>query len=58
MQKVRIFHILLAIFILYGTIPAIRTERKQPPYGWFIILTILAFGAFGYHGYRFFESMR
>lgn len=56
MQKVRIFHIVLGLFLLYGTIPMLKKEKKQPPQWWFVVLTILALGAVSYHGYRLYQS--
>ena len=56
MQQVRIFHLLLALFLLYGAKEYFN--KKMPQHNWWVILSVLASGAFVYHGYRLLQSLR
>jgi len=55
MQWVRIFHLLLTAFLLYGVYEYVF-NKKPPMQVWWYILGAIAVAGFLYHGWRLIQS--
>ena len=53
-QKIRIFHIVIGLTLLYGVRQ--HYHKKVPPKFWWTLIALLAGGAIVYHGYKLYES--
>ena len=53
-QYVNVFHFAVAAILLYVGIQ--YTRGKKINGFWYTLILVLAFGALGYHGYRFIRS--